>query len=204
MRKEEECRIETIHGWFAEHIATMHESCWPDSPVSVTLVDFHRPGTGQYFMRFLMCGQKLFVTGDIVDAVFSLTEEAELKSLANYDTTYLYEKMSCIDDLEKGFDFSRDVAVEDIQNYFADKDDWFEKDSPEWKATVRREQRLLAAAKDCIDFFDWREAVEEEYEDDAVCDPEEMSLVFTFGSVYSYGFLAIQEGLRMAAKQICK
>jgi hypothetical protein len=204
MRKEEEHRIEAIHGWFAEHVATVHESKWPDTPVSVTMVDFRSPGTGQYSMRFLLCGHKLFVTGDIVDAVFSLTEEASLKSLANYDTTYLYEKMSCIDDLEKGFDFSRDVAVEDIQNYFADKDDWFEKDSPEWKATVRREQRLLAAAKDCIGFADWQQAVEEEYEDDAVCDPEEMSLVFTFGSVYSYGFLAIQEGLRMAKKQLCK
>lgn len=204
MRKEEERRIETIHGWFAEHVATIHEAKWPDTPVSVTMVDFRSPCTGQYSMRFLLCGCKLFVTGDIVDAVFSLTEEANLKSLANYDTAYLYEKLSCIDGFDKGLDFSRDVAIEDIKNYFVDKDEWFEKESPEWKAAAKREKRLLDAVKYCIDFADWQQAVGEEYEDDSVCDPEEMSLLFTFGSVYSYGFLAIQEGLRIAEKQLCK
>ena len=205
MRKEEEQRIENIHEWFANHVASMHESTWTDNPATVTLVDFHRPGTGQYFMRFLMCGNKLFVTGDIVNAVFSLTEKADLLSLSKYDTAYLYEKMSCIDDRDKGYDFSSDVALEDIKAYFADKDDWFDEGSAEWKAAERREKRLLSAAADCIGFSDWREAVREEYETySTISDTEEEGLVSSFGSVFSYGFLAVQEGLRMAARIIYK
>lgn len=82
--------------WFCNHQATMHDYTSAKGD-KISVIDWRKPGTGVYSVRYLLDRNYLHVTGDCGDALYQLTEEATLERLAHYDMDYLFGKLRCMD-----------------------------------------------------------------------------------------------------------
>lgn len=83
-----------------------------------TIIDWQsKTGSGVNSIRFLLSGHSLVVTGDLGDAVFTLTEPARLDRIAGYHTDYLMSKLSCG---SASYRFDRDLAFQALDEQKAE------------------------------------------------------------------------------------
>ena len=74
--------------WFANHKATLRDYVDAEGN-TITVIDWRKPGTGVFAIRYILDSNYLSVTGDAGDAIYQLTEKAELKHLAHYGMDYM-------------------------------------------------------------------------------------------------------------------
>lgn len=99
-------------------------------------VEFKKPGTCHYYVRFVMSGNYLFVCGDLGEAVYQLTQQARIDRIAGgYDLGYLTGKLRT----GNKYTFDYDTAVEDIKE-----------DMEEWEAEDLTDE-IKKAYEDLID-----------------------------------------------------
>lgn len=85
---EEEQRKNYIkENWFKEHIAEFERLS-----EKASVLNFHKPGTIEFSVTYIFYENYLVIKGDIGEAMFCLTEKAELSRVAQYDTYYLFSK----------------------------------------------------------------------------------------------------------------
>lgn len=77
-------------------------------------VEFKKPGTSYYYVRFVMSGNYVFVCGDLGEAVYQLTEQAKIERIASgYELGYLSGKLRTISGGKYTFD--SETAIERIK-----------------------------------------------------------------------------------------
>lgn len=106
------------NNWFKDHIATIKEHD------GVTILEWRKPGTFMYAVRYVMVGNKLFISGDIGDAVYDLTWNATIDSFDTANLSYFTGKLSC--NSRNKYDFNNKLARKEIKEYFID---WHDIDS---------------------------------------------------------------------------
>lgn len=85
-------------------------------------VEFKKPGTNHYYVRFVMSGNYLFVCGDLGEAVYQLTEQANFERIASgYDLGYLSRKLRTISGGKYTFD--SETAIERIKDHMMERDE---------------------------------------------------------------------------------
>ena len=77
--------------WFGEHKATLTKQG------ELTVLDWKKPASNIYSIRFIFDGYKVYISGDIGFAVFWLTWIAEINSFANLDAGYFASKLKAFD-----------------------------------------------------------------------------------------------------------
>mgnify|MGYP000947007397 CR=1 FL=1 len=127
--------------WFKEHKATYEKLS--DNTVVLT---FKKPNTNMYYVRYVLDKNVLFITGDIGDAVFCLTEKADLKTLAtDYNNHYLFGKLRAD---REAYDFDSEKAIKTFKEYFGceyldteyyDRISEFDADCSEWVFDLGKE-----------------------------------------------------------------
>ncbi|MHC1749446.1 MAG: hypothetical protein AB9856_14335 [Cellulosilyticaceae bacterium] len=127
-------------------------------------IEFRKPGTSYYYVRFLLNGNYLFACGDLGEAVYQLTEQARIERIASgYDLGYLTGKLRCVDGGKYTFD--SDTAVERIKEDLEECDE--ECLTPERKEAY---DTLMDLAKQCSSIETWNvELARHEDEADEVC-----------------------------------
>ena len=94
MREIEEMEQEIKDKWFNNHEAKITEYD------GITILDWREPGTSIYSVRYIFCGSRLYVSGDIGDAIFNLTWIATPQSFNNIDQTrgfcFVYSKFRAL------------------------------------------------------------------------------------------------------------
>lgn len=112
----DEKRMEEIRAdWFLKHKAT-YEKLSEDTSV----LTWKKEGTSVYYVRYIFDRNRLFITGDIGDAVFVLTEKADFKTIAtDYSSHYLFGKLRADNE---AYDFNSELAIKSFKEHFNKED----------------------------------------------------------------------------------
>ncbi|MBU3145749.1 hypothetical protein [Clostridium sp. CF012] len=195
-----------IKEWFEDHIATFKKY---DDRVSA--LSWGGPDTNSYYTRFVFDGSRMYVTGDIGDAVFCFTEKATIKSIITYGLDYFHGKLSALDEDKYSFDSDEAIARirEEIKNMQDDEEfDFDNKRDRERKKIVDNHIRLLRGliieSRDCTSKSNWDYVVNQVYDDLTDCDCDAAEWIFSAGDIIPYRVQGYLIGLKMAYEQLNK
>lgn len=182
--------------WFKDHVATVTEHG------GVTFLDWSKPGTSFYSVRYIFSGSSLFITGDIGDAVFSLTWRATIESFEKVNLSYLMKKLSCSS--RDRWNFNDEEAFRQLDEWLAESIQDLEDD----KKGIRTYKNIHRDLRSAV-FEYGNEAVYKheawrcyhEYED---TDAEEFEMISDFGRQLPNEFIAYHLGIQMANEQLKK
>lgn len=170
---------------FRNHVA-MLERFGP-----ITVIDWRRPNTGRYAMRYVCDGNFVFITGDLGTAVFDLTWKADEHALDGKTLSYLHEKLDISSEPNRAREFDPVHAAESIRTAYADAGD---QDMVEFCAR---------GANGCFDLCEWRDWLSENAEKiERRLSPSWFETLPNIGTVYCRRFLLWVTGLQMASKQL--
>lgn len=77
--------------WFVNHKA-LKSDLWNPHGVSYLVIDWRRPDTGNYSMKFIIAGSNVIVIGDVGDAIYAFERSQTLEMLKTYDWHYFVGK----------------------------------------------------------------------------------------------------------------
>jgi hypothetical protein len=98
--------------WFSEHEATYTENG------DFKVLTWKREGTRCYYIRYVFDGSRMYVTGDLGEALFCFTELAEVHTFSDYDLGYFEEKLRAYHEDRRSF--NSDVAVSRLREWVND------------------------------------------------------------------------------------
>lgn len=91
--------------WFQDHKATLTEVG------ELQILDWQRPGTGNYYCRYIFDGRNVFISGDIGAAVFNLTWKAGIHSFNGIHIDYFEEKLAAYSGDRRNYSADKAVAA---------------------------------------------------------------------------------------------
>ncbi|APF25289.1 MULTISPECIES: hypothetical protein [Clostridium] len=197
--------------WFKNHVAEFEKL-----NNRVSILTWSSPNSSFYYIRYIFDGSRLYVSGDTGEAVFCLTEKADINSIKDYDIQYFHGKMTAF--CEDEYSFDSDTAIERIKQEIeeAKEDMDFEEDEEENEivADTDRNRRindyisalndLIQESTSCYSKSLWEYEVNQKYDDLTDYDPDCHEWIFKAGDVIPnrvYGYLI---GIKMAAEQLNK
>lgn len=181
--------------WFKDHEAIVTEAN------GVTIVDWKKPDSNAFAIRYLIHDHHVYVSGDLGDAVFKMSADVSFRSLSDIHLHYFLQQMTCHSRVE--YTFNRALAKRQIEENFLE---WCEVES-----IGDLEEESLELYEDLIATTDqWSNA--EMFEKTGVWGIYEQSEVDWFDSDYATAIgdcgkeLAIEmvaywQGLRLAYDQ---
>jgi hypothetical protein len=174
--------------WFKDHIATLTE--YGDLKV----LDWKEPGTIIYYIRYVFDGSRMYITGDLGEAVFCLTWKADIHSFNGLSLGYFHEKLSAYH--EDKYDFDSDKAVKRLREWLNDlKDNEVEYDHDEMK-------ELFEEARGCGEEWEWIEVIHNHDDFISKLEPDYWEWFYNIGREYPARFISYLIGLQMASEQL--
>lgn len=151
--------------WFKDHVVSINTyQCGNISPVVV--VDFRRPNTNMYAVRYVFDGFCVYVSGDLGDAVFHCTWKTKPVDKVWKSLWYVFEKLSASED-GRTMDYDSSVCVTTIKRELEMDTDGCEKEGetpyPEdWNEEQKETYlALINSALDCSTMDQWSHAIQE-------------------------------------------
>lgn len=189
--KEKEIRSD----WFENHVAkvTKHDN--------VTILDWNEPGTSMYAVRYVFTGNSLFVSGDIGEAVFSLTWRSTLESFEDINLHYLMGKLSCSS--HERWSFNEKKAEQELNEWYEeiisenDSEDEIINIAGEVKEAI---ESAISESTMCKHFEHWVWQAYHDIDQDYF-DSEDFDMFSSFGQELPYCFIGYLTGIKMAIEQ---
>lgn len=186
-RKEIEKEIREY--WFKDHIADFQKI-----NDRISILDWNRPDTICYSCRYVFDGSRVYVSGDIGEAVFCLTWKADIHSFNDIHIGYFEEKLSAYSGERR--DFDSDKAVRRLREWVKGlKEEGIKYDHDEMK-------ELFERARSCSSSDEWRYAFQEQSDFISDLDQDYWEWMYSIGDEIPrriYGYLI---GLQMASEQL--
>lgn len=184
MNKEQEIR----ESWFGRHVATLTKHG------DLEVLDWKRPGSSFYYCRYVFDGNKIYISGDIGEAVFELTWKADVHSFSNISINYFEEKMAAYHEGRR--DFNGDKAAKRLREWVKGlKDDDIEYDHDEMK-------ELFDEARSRDRKWEWVEMVHKHDEFISNLDCDYWEWMFNCGDEIPWRIHGYLIGLQMASEQL--
>jgi hypothetical protein len=197
MREIEEIEEQIKRNWFPEHKAklTEHEG--------ISIIDWKKDGTSIYGVRYIFAGSRLYVSGDIGDAIFHLTWLATPQSFKGVNLGYLLGKLTCHS--RNRWHFDERKAKNDLR-------EWYEEVTAEENGEkyLKEAKEIHNALKKIIASVSSPEELERElfgyYVDNPFYyfDAEDFSMFSKFGRKLPHVFVAYLLGIKLALEQLEK
>lgn len=182
-RVEEEIR----NNWFKNHVAEI------EGKESLQVIYWKQPGTMMYQTKYVLSGNNVFISGDIGEAVYTLTCAATLENIKDFNLGYFTGKLSAF--CEERWDFDDKKAKEELEEY------WDEYDMHE----IEDSKEIFDGITSAIDesssveaFGAWLVSV---YENTSA-DSDLMSYVSGFGRRMPARLIGYWVGLKMIIEQV--
>lgn len=182
--------------WFKNHIVKNIEG-----NEGFQRISFGEKGTRMYQVDYVLSDNMVFVTGDLGVAAYSLTCQATLENIKDFDLSYFTGKLSAHE--RDRWNFDRHLAQEEIEKFFFD---WCDIDHIDQLDEQENElyEELLAATLNwnLQDHFEM--AVFSIYEHTSVgwFDVEAASCISRCGQRLPRSFIAYWLGLKMIIEQL--
>ncbi len=199
MDREEKIVKELKEHWFKDHKATLKKHG------DLIVLDWRKPGTNNYAVRYIFDGYMMYISGDIGEAVFNLTWKAHIDSFNDINIGYFVGKMA----VGEKTTWDDETAIERLEEWkkerLDDSEYYFENDE-EKKEFEEFIEELEGAARESRTTEQWAwQYVNGEYESDiSKYDADYWEWLYDIGNVvpyHTYGFLI---GLQMASEQLKK
>lgn len=198
MSRRTEIKKEIKEYWFKNHKAELVK-CG-----DITILNWRNPESGNYYVRYIFDGYRMYISGDIGDAVFSLTWKATLESFTELDLDYFLSKMTtCSNGKER---YCSEKASARLKEWKAEllEDKIFENDE-EKEEFLEMFDDLISGAENCTSIEQWAwEYVNSdtfnEFISENHCDYWEW--IYNIGTVIPYHNFAYLIGLKMAYEQL--
>ncbi len=176
--------------WFPDHKATLTQHG------DLQVLDWKKEGTNTYYCRYVFDGGKMYISGDIGEAVFWLTWKASIHSFDDIHVQYFEEKLAAYSGERRNY--SSKKAVEQLR-------EWKERlIEDEVDFDVEEFEELIDAAECCSSKDEWaHEYVNGKYNDfisDLDCDYWEW--IYNIGDEMPRRIIGYLVGLKMASKQL--
>lgn len=158
-------------------------------------------GTSMYQINYVLAGRNVFVSGDLGDAVYSLTCAATLENIKDFNLSYFTKKLTASE--HPKYDFDSKLAQSEIKEYFIDMFDVDAiKDLEEEDGELLAE--LLSETEEWGSCDHFSAGIYSIYSNTNVdwFDSESASYVADCGKKLSYSLISYWVGLQMIAEQI--
>lgn len=183
--------------WFKNHIASITQHG------ELTVLDWKNPANGHYHVRYVFDGHRLYITGDIGEAVFNLTWKADVHSFTDVTISYFMEKMSAFSD--DRYDFSTDKAANRLEEW---KGELLE--SGDYEDEAAREKlcntidKLIQGVRSCNSEEKWAfQYVNGEFHEFiSSCDADYWEWIYHIGRAIPMRVRGYLIGLQMASNQL--
>jgi len=196
IRTTEQKEQDIKKNWFPEHVAKVAEYD------GITILDWRKPGTNMYAVRYVFTGSSLFITGDIGDAVFGLTWRGTIDSFEDVDLSYLMGKLTCCS--RERWDFNEEKALKELKEWREERIEDMEQDDAYTKEIneIYEEVESGISESSSTDYFS--HAVFRVYHEVSTqyVDSEDFSMISDFGKELPNVFSAYLLGIQMANKQL--
>ncbi len=174
--------------WFEDHIAELIDRG------DIKILNWKKPGTGIYRVRYVFDGCMMYISGDIGTAVFWLTWNADVHSFNKVSIGYFTEKLSAFSD--ERWDFDADKAVKRLREWLNDR--------KEYGKTYDHDdmRELFNDARNCGSCSEWAEITHRYESLISKLDQDYWEWFYEIGREYPsriYGYLI---GLKMASEQL--
>ena len=163
-------------------------------------IEWGNPKSSAYYIRYLLNGNRVFVCGDVGDAVYSLTERADIKRIAEeYDLHYFTGKITATEHGKYSFDSS--TAAERLA--YEKKCDKEDSDTGKLDEEVMDAYRtLFDLARECNSLEEWHYGLREHEEKAMLIDCDWWEWMPNAGNELRQSIVMYWVGLKMAAKQL--
>lgn len=194
---EAQIKQEIREQWFKNHVATLTQHG------NLQILDWRNPKNIYYATRYVFDGDKMYITGDIGEAVFWLTWKADVHSFNGIGTHYFMEKMRA---------YSNDRYDYDGEEAAAYLKEWLDEhlEDMEFKTEEHKEEflekfnELVEDAEGCDSESQWAwEYVNEKWSDFiSEMDADYWEWIYRIGRVVPHRILGYIVGLQMASEQL--
>lgn len=178
------------NNWFKEHEATFNKLT-----KDISVLDWQKPGTIIYRIRYVFDRNSIYITGDCGEAIFVLTESADLRKLCKYDIQYFIGKLKCFCDDVYNFDSTKAVARLN-----------------EWRRDLREGaydrslddliDNLIEDTETCCVETHWRGVLLRHYDDISEYDSDAFEWLPSIGNEINNRLIGYLEGIKMAYEQL--
>ena len=173
---------------FKDHIATLTEHG------DLKVLEWREPCTFFYYVRYVFDGNKIYITGDLGEAIFYLTWKAEIHSFNNIGLDYFHEKLKAYH--EEKYDFSSEQAVKRLREWIGElEDDYIDYGNEEM-------EELIEEARNCIHEWEWVNVIHKYQYFILDLTNNYWEWLYDIGRVYPMRFQSYLIGLQMASEQL--
>lgn len=190
MYRDENSDTEIRNNWFDNHIATLRQEG------NLQVLDWRdKNGSSFYYVRYVFDGNKLYISGDLGEAIFCFTSPVGIDSFMNFYLDYFYGKLAAFSD--KKVDFNSDEALRIIKQWETD----LIEDDVDFDRDVMKE--LINSVSYCYDVRDLVELVNDTYHDFiAELSRDYWEWIYQIGDQIPIRIQSYLIGLKMALEQL--
>lgn len=185
-----EIEREIKEDWFKDHVAK-----YEILNERISVLEWKRPDTIIYGVRYVMDGSRLYISGDLGEAIFNLTWKASPASFEDINLGYFHSKLPAYHDPK--YDFDSEQAVEELKETIEEylEDGWKEKELTPFK-------KLIPEAYSCTNMKNWEYIITQNYDEITEISPDAWEWIFGIGRDYPSRIRAYLIGLKMANEQL--
>ena len=174
--------------WFNDHQATLTKHG------DLEVLEWREPGTIVYYCRYVFDKNRIYISGDIGQAIFDLTWRATIHSFDDINLGYFYSKLSAFSDDKK--DFNSENAVKRLREWVNNlHEDGISYDHKEMK-------ELFERARNVTEQWEWVEAVRKQESFISELDRDYWEWMFGCGDEIPIRVKGYLIGLKMASEQL--
>ncbi|MBN1058500.1 hypothetical protein [Clostridium botulinum] len=195
MDRVDETKKYIKENWFKDHKAVLTKHG------DLEVLDWRKPGTCCYAVRYVFDGSHMYITGDIGEALFNLTWKAGVDTFNGISTSYFMEKMRAFSD--DRYDFSVNAAEEELKEwkkqYLDDNCDMEDDDLEKFNEFF---DELECELNGCSREWEWAAVINSKIDEIEKYDIDYWEWMYNIGREIPariYGYIV---GLQMAAEQL--
>lgn len=188
---------EIKENWFGEHMAK-----YKKINEEISVLDWEKPDTICFGVRYVFDGRYLYISGDLGEAVFTLTWNGNPKSFSNINPHYFHEKLTAYRDEKYAFDSgeARKRLEEEIMIL---KDDYDPDEIDKAHLEILEEMKNLTGSCSANKEWEFKIAYETDlFEELQTHDIDCWEWIFGVGEVIPIRVRAYLIGLKMASEQL--
>lgn len=179
---------EIKENWFKNHVAEIK------GEEGLQVIYWGKSGTNMYRTKYVLSGNNIFISGDIGEAVYSLTCSATLDNIKDFNLGYFTGKLEAF--CEDRWNFEQTLAKKELREY------WDEYEINEQYDDAREIYKGIISAVDESTSLDaYRAWLMPVYQNTSV-DSETMEYVWDFGKRMPYRLIGYWVGLQMVIEQL--
>lgn len=183
----EKVKEEIKEYWFKNHVVKI------EGEEGLQVIYWGEPGTNMYRTKYVFSGNNIFISGDIGEAVYSLTCRATLDYIKDFDLYYLTRKLTAF--CEERWDFDYKLAKKEFNEF------WKENEMDSYEDSVEIRNGISSAIDEATTMESYRAWLMPVYTDTSI-DSYHLESIWDFGKKMPHRLIGYWVGLQMIIEQL--